>query len=154
MLDAGREQAMKPVITWVLLANTRSASILVNRGPGKGLASRSEMNWQSGSAPNPRDRAGVGHSIAGHGVAAVEQSDPQRKMDVQFAHDVSRHLSEAIAAKELDRLIVVAGPHMLGLLRASFDDTTKAALIGEIDKDLSEQPVEAVLSHIDRFIAA
>lgn len=144
---------MKPVITWVLLANTRSARILVNRGSGKGLAMLNEVNWQSRSATNPRDKAGVGHSIAGHGVAAVEQIDPQRKLDLQFALDVSRHLSKAIAAKELDRLIVVAGPHMLGLLRASFDDTTKAALIGEIDKDLTGQPVEAVISHIDKFVA-
>ena len=144
---------MKPIVTWVLLANTRNASILVNNGPGKGLAPLPNGDWTSEAADDPRDKAGVGHSIAGHGLSAVEQTDPQRLIDERFARRLSRHLSKSLAEKHFNRLIVVAGPHMLGLLRASFDDRSKSALIGEIDKDLTGQPVETVMSHVDQFIA-
>ena len=144
---------MKPIVTWILLANTRVASVLVNRGPGKGLAVLDGVAVRSEEAADPRDKAGVGHSIAGHGVSAVEQANPQNKVDAEFARRVADQMSGALDTNKFDRLIVVAGPHMLGLLRVSFDDALKATLVGEIDKDLSGQSVDAVASHIEGIIA-
>ena len=144
---------MKPIVTWILLANTREASVLVNRGPGKGLAVLDGVAVRSEEAADPRDKAGVGHSIAGHGVSAVEQANPQNKVDAEFARRVADQMSGALDTNKFDRLIVVAGPHMLGLLRVSFDDALKATLVGEIDKDLSGQSVDAVASHIEGIIA-
>ena len=144
---------MKPIVTWVLVANTQKASVLENRGPGKGLAALSDMDFQSDKAELPRDKAGVGHSIAGHGAAAVEQSNPQEKIDALFAHEVVGHLSRALSKHKFDRLIVAAGPHMLGLLREEYDELLKAVLAGEIDKDLSNQTADAVASHVDKIIA-
>ena len=145
---------MKPVVTWILLANTRQVSVMVNRGPGKGLAQLNGKSLTSQEADLPRDKAGVSHSIGGPGVSAVEQADPQHKIDAAFAKSVAQWLSKERAAKEFDRLIVVAGPHMLGLLRAALSSDVQAVLIAEIAKDLSGQSVEAVTSHIDDFIAA
>ena len=145
---------MKPIVTWVVLANAREVSVLVNRGPGKGLVPVSGKGWSSEDADSPRDKAGVGHSIAGHGVSAVDQADPQAMINARFAEDVSQHLLKALTSKEFDRLIIVAAPRMLGLLRASLDHVVQAVVIGEIDKDLSDQPVDAITSHIGEFIAA
>ena len=144
---------MKPIVTWILLANTPEASVLVNRGPGKGLAVLDGVTFRSEEAADPRDKAGVGHSIAGHSVSAVEQANPQNKVDAEFARKLADLLSGRLGANQFDRLIVVAGPHMLGCLRASFDDALKAALVGEIDKDLSGQSADAVASHIEGIIA-
>ncbi len=144
---------MKPIVTWILLANARDASVLVNRGPGKGLTVLDGVTFRSEEATGPRDRAGVGHSIAGHGVSAVEQTNPQDKIDTEFAHHLAEQMSSALAKHKFDRLIVIAGPHMLGLLRVSFDEALAAVVIGEIDKDLSRQTPDAVASHIEGIIA-
>ena len=109
--------------------------------------------FRSEEAADPRDKAGVGHSIAGYGVWAVEQANPQRKIDAEFARDLADQMSSALGANKFDRLIVVAGPQLLGLLRASFDDGLKAVVVGEVDKDLSNQSAEAVASHIEGIIA-
>ncbi|NNE82125.1 MAG: host attachment protein [Silicimonas sp.] len=143
---------MKPIVTWVLVANTRNVSVYENRGPGKGLVELSDMKFRPVKADLPRDKAGVGHSIAGHGLSAVEQSDPQEKLDARFARDVAAEISLALGNHKFNRLIVAAGPHMLGLLRGALDEPVKAALIGEIDKDLSNQTAEAVARHIEQFI--
>ncbi|NNE88190.1 MAG: host attachment protein [Silicimonas sp.] len=143
---------MKPVVTWILLASTRHASVAVNHGPGKGLALLSGKEWTSQEADLPRDRAGMGHSIGGHGVSAVGQADPQKKIDADFAQAVARGVAKALKAKEFDRLIIVAGPHMLGLLRAELDHESRAVLLGEIDKDLTGQPMPAVASHVEGLI--
>lgn len=144
---------MKPVVTWVLLANARSAKVVVHRGPGKGLAAVGGQTWDAPETSLPRDKAGVGHSIAGPGVAAVEQTNPQDINDERFAKTVIEHVKTAYTAKRFDRLILIAGPHMLGLLRANLDASLRGVLLGEMPKDLFNQPLNAVETHLGELIA-
>ncbi|WP_298975374.1 host attachment protein [uncultured Roseobacter sp.] len=143
---------MKPVVTWVVLANARAARALENRGPGKGLVDLNGMNWLAEPATVPRDRAGVGHSSAGPGISAVEQSDPQIHADKRFAQTVSEKLSKAFTAKKFDRLVIVAGPRMMGLMRSSLDHRVRASVTGEIAKDLSALPLDVVETHLGEII--
>lgn len=144
---------MKPVVTWALLANARHAKVLENRGPGKGLVPLEAHQWEAGLPEQPRDRAGMGHSIGGPGVSAVEQADPQRKADRHFAKVVGKALTKAFLAQEFDRLILVAGPHMLGLLRDEVEEALAPVIAGEIDKDLMAQPDKSVEAHVGEIIA-
>lgn len=144
---------MKPIVTWVVVANTRKVSIYENRGPGRGITELRGLDLRPDEVDLPRDKAGVGHSIAGHGVAAVAQSDPQAKADARFARDISAQMSSALAHRKFDRLIVAAGPHMLGLLRDALDEPLRAVVIGEIDKDLTDQTADAVAGHLEGIIA-
>ena len=143
---------MKPVVTWIVLVSSRVATVLENHGPGKGLVALGGKSWHAEEAGKPRDKAGVGHSIAGPGVSAVDHSDLQLKNDTQFAQEVTRGLSQALSAKEFDRLVLVSGPHMLGLLRANLDDHLRPAIVGEIDKDLTAQPIAALEAHLGEII--
>jgi len=144
---------MKPVVTWVVLANARTAKVLAHRRPGKGLSPVSGKIWQAPEASMPRDKAGVGHSVSGPGIAAVEQTHPQDLNDARFAKEVLGHVSKARLDKQFDRLILLAGPHMLGLLRTHLDPALRATLLGEIPKDLSHLPISDVEEHIGELIA-
>lgn len=144
---------MKPVVTWVVMANARSAKVLANHGPGKGLVPVSGQLLTAPETRLPRDEAGVGHSIAGPGVAAVEQTDLQEINDARFAKTVIAHVKTAHDAKRFDRLILIAGPHMLGLLRANLDAALRAVLLGEMPKDLSNQPPGAVEDRLAALLA-
>lgn len=144
---------MKPVITWIVLANARSTRVVTHQGPGKGLAALDGKIWYADKPSEPRDQAGVGHSIAGPGIAAVEQSDARLINDTRFAKKIVAQLSKDYQAKSFDRLILVSGPHMLGLLRAEIDGVLKRALIGAIAKDLSAQPMEKIETHLGELIA-
>lgn len=144
---------MKPVVTWIVLANARNAKVLQNVGVGKGVTAVSGKTWTAPEAELPRDNAGVGYSIAGPGRAAVEQTDPQEVIDENFAKTVIEDLSKAHYQKQFDRLILIAGPHMLGLLRAQIDTGLQRVLAGELSKDLLNQPDDVVESHIGELIA-
>jgi len=144
---------MKPIVNWIVLANARKAKIFENRGPGKGLVERRGKTWHADTLSEPRDKAGRGHNIAGPGMAAVEQTDPQLQSETRFARDVTEHLLQAFSANEFDRLVIVSGPHMLGLLRANLDDRLRAVTVGEIAKDLLAQPIAILEGHIGEVIA-
>lgn len=144
---------MKPIVTWVVLGNARDAKVLANSGPGKGLSEVNGAVWQADEANEARDRAGMGHSIGGPGVSAVDKVDQQLKSETEFAKTLAQHLSKAFDEKQFQRLIIVAGPHMLGLLRAALDPALSAALVGEVAKDLSAQPNEAIEAKIGEIIA-
>lgn len=147
------EIRMKPIVTWVVLANARFAKVVAHRGPGKGLAPVRGQTWNSPEANAPKDKAGVGHSIAGPGMAAVEQTDPQDISDARFAKTVIDQVAKAHVEKRFDRLILIAGPRILGLLREILDTSLRAVLLGEMPKELSNQPLSAVEIHLGELIA-
>ncbi|MEO9824639.1 MAG: host attachment protein [Paracoccaceae bacterium] len=144
---------MKPIVTWVVLANARAARVYAHHGPGNGLTAVSGQCWQAREVTMPGDKPGLGHSIGGPGISAVEQTSPKELADNCFAKDVVADLSVARLAKRFDRLILICGPHMLGLLRANLDAPLTAALLGEIPKDLSAQSLSDLENHLGEFIA-
>ncbi len=144
---------MKPTVTWIVLANTRVARAVENRGPAKGLGAMDVMSWTAQKASASRREPGVVYSIGGPAKTSVEQSNPQQEADKRFAKEISDSLSKAYAAKAFDRLVIVAAPKMLGLLRPNIDENLSAVLIGEIDKDLSNQSKEAIEAHLGSVMA-
>lgn len=144
---------MKPVVTWVLLANARMARIVVNKGQGKGLAALDGKYWHADKVPAARDQAGVGHSIGGPGVTGMSQVDKQRQTETEFAKTILSDLTKARLRKEFDRLALVAGPRMLSLLRAQIDEGLAALVIGEIPSDLSRQPLEQIEHRLGEIMA-
>ena len=144
---------MKPTITWIVLANARTARVVTHQGPGKGLTALAGKTWQAAEASVPRDRTGVGHSSAGPGVAAVEQSDAKLINDTRFAKEIVAQIAKDYLVKKFNRLILVSGPHMMGLLRAEIDGPLSAALLGEIPKDLSAQSLDQIETHLGELIA-
>lgn len=144
---------MKPIVTWVVLANARVANVYAHMGPGNGLTAVGDQSRHAPEIPMPRDKAGVGHSIGGPGVSAVAQKSPKEMAENRFAKEVIDGLSEARRRKRFDRLVLIAGPHMMGLLRANLNGPLSAVLIGEIPKDLSAQPLGDIETHLGELIA-
>jgi protein required for attachment to host cells len=64
----------------------------------------------------------------------------------QFARDVAQRIDKDRIHRKFDKVVLVAAPRMLGLLRRSLSTPTAALLVGEVPKDLVQQGPEAVLS--------
>lgn len=143
---------MKPKTTWVAVANARLARVLVHAGAGQGLQAQSKMTLHAVEAPKPQDKAGVGHSIAGPARNAVEQKGEQEQAERDFAQTIADALFHAQQREEFDRLIIVAGPHMLGVLRTFLAPDVVQRVIGEIAKDLTHVSTEAIGEHLGDLI--
>jgi protein required for attachment to host cells len=68
-----------------------------------------------------------------HGIDG-ERSSKRHFMEL-FARNVARAVDDARARNEFDRLVIVAGPRMLGLLRDALPESTRSIVAAEIPKD-------------------
>jgi protein required for attachment to host cells len=100
-----------------------------------------------GGTQGVRHGAGVqaGHH---HGVDG-ERSTHQHELTL-FAKEVAQRIDTGRINHEFNKLVLVAPPKMLGLLRQSLTDPSQAMLAAEIPKDLLQHGPEAVLNALPR----
>jgi protein required for attachment to host cells len=65
------------------------------------------------------------------------------------AAGVAQWLNKAVLDHKIERLLVIADPSSLGELRRHYHKETEAALIGELDKQLTGMPVPEILKAIE-----
>lgn len=137
---------MKPVRTWVLLADGTQARILLNEGPGKGIRQLNGKDYglpTFASAADYSDRPGrvqESHGTARHGVEARETPcDAGKRV---FAEQLAQVL--ALNVENYDRLVIAASPGTLGVLRDALSDGVGAKVHGTIAKDLVGTPTNKV----------
>lgn len=143
---------MKPVITWVVLANARMVRAVVHRGPGKGLVEKDGIDW---AAPDPveyADRAGKARSSTNSATVTFSRSDPNEIALAAYAREIAARLDAQAQAGAFDRLIVGAAPAMLGALRDALDKTTLAGRYRDISKDLTQIPVQDLAPHLEDLL--
>lgn len=88
------------------------------------------------------DRFGPGRHSLDHG----QQIKTEERL--RFAREISSHLAEAHRLKKFDKLVVMAGPAFLGVLRDCFGKPLAEAVVAEVPKDLVAQDAAAVKAHL------
>jgi protein required for attachment to host cells len=83
-----------------------------------------------------------------HGIDG-ERSTKRHFMEL-FARHVARAVEDARARNEFDRLVIVAGPRMLGWLRNALSQTTRSLVAAEIPKDLLHADASAIRDVLPR----
>ena len=137
---------MKPTITWILLAGGAHAQVVQNDGPGKGVSAVKGATWDQHLAKDQEimaDRPGRSFDRMGDQRHSMEPtSDPKRLQESAFLGEVCGYLTEAGREGRFDRLVLVAEPRALGLLRKQLGGGLKDKVYAELDKDLSKVPLK------------
>lgn len=89
---------------------------------------------------------------AGHHHGVNGERSTERHELTSFAREVAQNIEAARVAHEFDRLVIVAGPRMLGLLREELPQPCREALAAEVAKDLSAQDVAALRDAVPREV--
>ncbi|MBO0764879.1 MAG: host attachment protein [Hyphomicrobiaceae bacterium] len=148
---------MKPIRTWVLIADAARARVFETRGRGTGLTAVADMVLDAELAPSREigtDRPGRSfESVGGMRHALESPSDPHREQKRQFARRIADAVEARQAARSFDRLVVVAPPVTMGDLRAVLADKVKAAVSAEVVADLTNTPVSALPAHLAEHVA-
>jgi protein required for attachment to host cells len=148
---------MKPVRTWVVIADAARARVFENRGRGTGLTAVDGMALQAELAPSREigtDKPGRSFESVGSMRHAMESpSDPHREQKRQFARRIAEAVAAQQAAKSFDRLVVVAPAVTMGDLRALLPDRVKSAISTEIVADLTNTPISELPGHLAEHVA-
>jgi protein required for attachment to host cells len=67
-----------------------------------------------------------------------------------FAKEVGRRIDADRIGRKFDKLVIVAAPKMLGLIRQSIPSQVQSMVAGEIPKDLVNHGPEAILNVIPK----
>lgn len=147
---------MKPIRTWVLIADGATARILENDGPGHGLTAIEGLVFHgdhSATHDLVSDREGRSFSSHGSGRSAIDShSDPHRDLKTKFAHQLADLLARGLEQNSYERLIIVAPPVRLGDLRAAISDRVRAKVVGEVAHDLTKIPNGEVAEHLKHVL--
>lgn len=148
---------MKPTRTWILIADGARARVLLNAGPGKGLAPVPKAVFEAPHPPDRdinADRPGRTFDSAGQGRHAMEpQTSPHRANKAAFAKTLADFLTAEKARRAFDRLIIVAPPAALGDLRAKLSKDVQAIVQAELPKDLTNTRDADIAAHLTDVLA-
>jgi protein required for attachment to host cells len=131
----------------VIVADESEAKFFDTTGPGAPLAAvdsaRNELS-RLHDTDLESDREGRGFGPAGqrHGVNGERSTERHEVMN--FARAVARRIEDDRVAHAFDRLVLIAGPRMLGLLRQALPEICRHTLAGEVPKDLSHGDIQAI----------
>jgi protein required for attachment to host cells len=120
-------------ITWVLVTDASRARIFEVNARAKGWKLVREL-------AHPESRA-HGRDIvsdkAGHtNLSAMEPPTPPKEVEAEhFAGDLAAQLTRGLGPSGYSRLVLVAPPHFLGLLRARLPAQVQKRVSASLDKD-------------------
>jgi protein required for attachment to host cells len=148
---------MKPVRTWILIADGGRGRIVENAGPGRGVRPANGMEFEAELPANRdivSDRPGRTVESVGYARHSKEEpTDPHRELKRRFATMLCSVLERKLAEKAFDRLILVAPAATMGDLRAALSEQVRARVSAELVADLTKVPINKLDQHLADVIA-
>jgi protein required for attachment to host cells len=139
--------AMKPVVTLYCIADEAGFRLL--RGIGSEIEELLKADADAFDdvgyefPKSGRNRAGRGDTSFGHETQTAAEIERPR-----LARHVIRALEAEWARATCDRIVVVAGPKMLGALRDAMPDALAKHVAADLAKDLSDVAAHDLYQHL------
>lgn len=132
---------------WLVVADGEKALFLRNQGDAK-YPNLDVFHEDAQTNPPTRqqgsDQPGRLRDGANVHRSAVAETDWHRLQKDRFARDIADRLYAYAHAGRFEQLVLVAAPHVLGEIRKALHGEVTGRVIGEIDKDLTNHPVDRI----------
>ena len=142
-------------MSWILIANRTGARIVDKQGEDLFLIETiPHAQGRLRDQDIASDRQGRAVNAGGRGATAggshtySANETPQEHDAKNFARDLAEKLRQQRMAGLYERLVLVAEPHFLGLLRHALDDVTAKSVVASVPKDLWQIPVPELGGHL------
>ena len=136
-------------MSWILIANRTGARIVEKQG--RELSLVQELEHARGRLRDREvdsDRHGRAGRSGGAGHAYSTSEGPHEHDAKNFARECAESLRQGRLSGRYLRLILVAEPHFLGLLRQALDDATSRLVAATVPKDLAQLELRQLASHL------
>lgn len=142
--------------TWVLVADSSRARIFTTSNSAAPLQEQETLAHPEGRLHEQSltsDLPGKDSNRTGSGHHAMDaETEPKRQEAIDFAKRIAKHLDQARSKKEISRLIIVAAPSFLGILRDQLSKPTAKLIAWELDKNLVQQNPDDIRAHMPQYL--
>ena len=126
--------------TWILSANRSSASLFESDWPGKSMRRIQDIPHPQGRMQNKdidTDKPGRVFDSFGEGRHSTSpKQEPTEHIAQQFALELAELLNKGRLTNAYDKLVLIAEPKFLGVLRAALDKNTESLVSQTVNKEL------------------
>lgn len=144
---------MKPIKTWILIADGSRAHIVENTGPGRGLHQLPDKSWTAPQSVDFEDGPGRSFGSVGSLRHKMEPHQGNKEPGEAFARTLFEDLTKLKRARRFDRLVLCAPPAMLGSLRKQLPEQLKSCVTAEVAKDLVHIAPAKLPDHFSHVLA-
>lgn len=142
--------------TLIAVAQRAKARLFVHEGPGRGLTEIEDLvnpSARMSQSEIDADRPGSTHDSFGRRHPLEHEQTPKARAAEDFAREIARAIAKRRTAEGFDRLVLVAEPGFLGMLRAALDGPTARLVDGEVNKELTELRTDQLAPHLADVLA-
>ena len=139
-------------ITWILSANRSNASLFESDWPGKSMRRLQDISHSKGRLQNKdinTDKPGRSFDSMGQGRHSMgSDQDPIDHVAQQYASQLAELLNKGRLSNAYEKLVLIAEPKFLGILRAALDKNTALLVVQSVNKellDVKEEDLEKYL---------
>ena len=147
---------MKRQTTWILIADASLAHVMASTGKESDLAKVEDFQLDGTTLPGrdlAADRPGRSFDRAGEGRHGMEpRTNPREVEQERFAREIVGALDKADRRQRFDRLILVAPPTFMGLLRDILPPGLANKVSGELTKDLTKVAIHDLPDHLETVL--
>jgi protein required for attachment to host cells len=143
-------------MSWILIANRAGARIVDRQQQDLSLVE--EIPHEQGRLRDKQidtDRQGRSFNSVGAAGHALSPSETAHEHDAKaFARELADKLRTERMNGSFERLVLIAEPHFLGLLREALDDGTARLVIASEAKDLAQVGLRDLARHLPELPTA
>ena len=138
--------------TWILSANRSSASLFESDWLGKSMRRIQDIPHPQGRMQNQdidSDKPGRVFDSFGEGRHSTSpKQEPTEHIAHQFALDLAEMLNKGRLTHAYDKLVLIAEPKFLGILRAALDKNTESLVTQTVNKELLDVKEEELFEYL------
>lgn len=144
---------MRKATTWVLVADGARALILAVDQEQQHLELLEEHDSEAArqkTSDQVSDRQGRAFESAspGHRSGMSPRTEPRRHEQERFLGQIAARLLEALRETRYDRLVLVAAPRAVGMLRDQLAEPVAARVVQTHELDLAHLTVPQIETHL------
>lgn len=139
---------------WVVVADEARARIFTAGPLLDDLVENVDLVHYEGRVPDRELRSDrPGRFASGNRRSAADPQTTAEEVEAdRFARDVATMLREGLNARRYERLVIVAAPRFLGVLRQLLDREVARHVIGEIAKELTKADPATITESVHRYL--
>jgi protein required for attachment to host cells len=142
--------------TWIVLADAATARVYVPRGERRNWTLLAELTHPQSRAKESEllsDKPGRVKQSTGS-RSAMERHTPRKEVEItKFAGEIAKALDDGVVRNAYDRLVLVAAPEMVGMLRATLSQRVADRITATVEKDYLHLDPPVARERIERELS-